>query len=85
METIGILGGMGPSASADFYSRIIRIFQERHGAVQDTDYPPMFIYSLPLKGFNETGIVDKGLVLTQLTEGAKRLANARLRIHSNCV
>jgi aspartate racemase len=45
---IGILGGMGPEATAEFYKRIIRLFQERYGCVNDSDYPDIFIYSLPL-------------------------------------
>ncbi len=29
MKTIGILGGMGPEATADAYMGIVRIFQQR--------------------------------------------------------
>ncbi|MGM5487487.1 MAG: aspartate/glutamate racemase family protein [Nanobdellota archaeon] len=75
MKTIGILGGMGPSASCEFYSRIIQDCQKR-GAVQDTDFPPMILYSLPLQGFDETGIVDKKMVLKQLIQGIRTLESA---------
>ena len=78
MKTIGVLGGMGPEASADFYQRVIAIFQKQFGAVQDTDYPPMLIYSLPLTGFDETGIVDATVVLGQLIAGVQKLASVRL-------
>ncbi|MFH1276054.1 MAG: amino acid racemase [Candidatus Woesearchaeota archaeon] len=76
MKTIGILGGMGPGATNLFYQKIIHIFQSKHQAFQDTDFPKMIIYSLPLEGFDETGIVDKTLVLKQLFEGVKLLNNA---------
>lgn len=75
-KTIGILGGMGPEASANLYSRMLKYAQNEYGAVQDFDYPPIIIYSLPLIGFDETGIVDKDLVKSQLIEGVKKMENA---------
>ena len=39
-------------------------------------YPPIIIYSLPLFGFDETGIVDEKLVKKQLIEGVKKLESA---------
>jgi len=41
MTTIGILGGMGPAAGADFYQRIVRT----HGAAADQEHPPCILYS----------------------------------------
>jgi aspartate racemase len=75
-KTIGILGGMGPAASAELYSLIIDRAQNKYGAVQDTDYPPMIIYNLPLEGFDETGFVDKERVKVQLISGVQRLEKA---------
>ncbi len=75
-KKIGILGGMGPGASASFYSKIVGYCQKKHCAVQDTDFPPMVMYSLPLAGFDESGIVDKKAVLKQLVHGASTLKNA---------
>lgn len=72
-KTIGVLGGMGPEASSHLYSKIIKYAQHKYGAVQDFDYPPIIIYSLPLFGFDETGIVDATLVKKQLIEGVKKL------------
>lgn len=72
-KTIGILGGMGPFASSHVYAKIIELAQERYNAEQDTDYPPMVLYSLPLKGFDETGPVDEDLVREQLVEGVRML------------
>lgn len=72
-KTIGILGGMGPEASANLYQKMIKYAQTRYGAVQDEDYPPIIVYSLPLDGFDEKGISDFPLVKKQLIEGVKRL------------
>ncbi len=72
-KTIGVLGGMGPQASSMLYQKIITYTQNHHGAVQDTDYPPVFINSLPLYGFDETGIRDDEKVVKQLVEGVKKL------------
>lgn len=77
-KKLGILGGMGPAASARFYQEIIFLAQQKYGAVQDTDYPPMVLYSLPLQGFDETGIVDTKKVLFQLQKGI------RLLVHAGC-
>lgn len=41
MRTIGILGGMGPAAGADFYARVVAT----HGAMRDQDHPPCVFYS----------------------------------------
>lgn len=75
-KTIGILGGMGPEASSNLYARMIKYTQQAYGAEQDTDYPPMFIYNLPLYGFDETGIVDEKQVTDQLIDGVKKLESA---------
>jgi aspartate racemase len=75
-KTIGVLGGMGPVASANLYIKIIKYAQDKYGAVQDFDYPSVIINSLPLLGFDETGIVDNDLVKTQLIEGVKKLEGA---------
>ena len=72
-KMIGILGGMGPEASAYFYRLLLEIAQEKYHAVQDTDYPPVVIYNLPLTGFDETGIRDERAVRAQLIEGVKKL------------
>ena len=77
MKTIGVLGGMGPEASADLFQRMLSICQQEFGAVQDTDYPSMLIASFPLTGFDETGIRDAGAVLGQLTANIQLLAPVR--------
>ncbi len=68
-KKIGVLGGMGPESSASFYKKIIRYCQKNYYAVQDSDFPPLFLYSLPLDGFNELGVVDEKVILKQLFHG----------------
>jgi len=75
-KKIGILGGMGPESSANFYYKIIRYCQKEYQAIQDTDFPPIIIYSLPLLGFDESGILDEKIVLKQLVHGITILKNA---------
>jgi aspartate racemase len=75
-KTIGILGGMGPLASVNLYHKIIKIAQEEYHAEQDTDFPPMLIYNLPLFGFDETGFANPALVRSQLIAGVKKLKSA---------
>ena len=48
-KTIGILGGMGPEATAELYKRIINICQNRYNAVDDADYPNIIINSVPVE------------------------------------
>ncbi len=75
-KTIGILGGMGPAATAHFYQQIIAYCQTKYDAVQDTDFPKIIIYSLPLEGFDETGIINHEKVKQQLQQGIKILEKA---------
>lgn len=75
-KTIGILGGMGPEASLYFYRVLIRQAHETYGAIQDQDFPPIIIYNLPLRGFDEQGIVEPDLVRDQLIAGVQRLERA---------
>lgn len=75
-KTIGVLGGIGPGASANLYNKIIEYMQQNYNAVQDFDYPPVIIYSLPLTGFSEKGIEDELSVKTQLVGGVQKLEDA---------
>jgi aspartate racemase len=44
MKTIGLIGGIGPESTLDYYRLIIRSFQER----KTEDYPEILIYSANL-------------------------------------
>ena len=43
---IGILGGIGPESSSEFYRRLIEKMQEK-GVMSNTDYPHILINSIP--------------------------------------
>lgn len=47
-KKIGIIGGMGPEATAELYLRLIRIFQQEYGAKYDDDFPEIIIINLPI-------------------------------------
>ncbi|HLC52282.1 MAG TPA: amino acid racemase [Candidatus Nanoarchaeia archaeon] len=71
-KTIGILGGMGPEASAKLYLEIIRIFQNKFGAKYDDDFPEIFIYNLPLPDVVENSSV-RNIVKDRLIYGVRKL------------
>ncbi len=75
MKTIGILGGMGPEATAELYLRIIRIFQEEYGAKYDDDFPEIVILNLPLPDVVENPAGEKE-VEKILVEGVQKLETA---------
>jgi hypothetical protein len=81
-KTIGILGGMGPATSAEFYTILVKKYQE-NGSVQDTDFPKMIINSATLKGFDEKGIADFDLVKNQLCLRMPNIRESRSRFYSN--
>ena len=78
MKTIGILGGMGPEATADLYMQIVKIFQSKYNAKYDADFPPFVIYSLPLPDVveispaKEKEVAEREIV-AYLTNGVQRL------------
>jgi aspartate racemase len=75
MKTIGIIGGMGPEATAALYTQIIRIFQRRFNARHDSDYPPIIIYSLPAPDVVERNEDEKRLV-DMLRDAAQKVEKA---------
>lgn len=79
-KTIGILGGMGPVASADTYTELIKICQQKYGAIQDSEFPSVILYSLPLTNFDHKGFSNnkagQKIVIKQLINGLKKLENA---------
>ncbi len=75
-RTIGIMGGMGPAATADLYNRIINIFQERYDAKYDADFPEIVIISLPIPDIVEN-IENETTTIGMLCEAAQRLEKVR--------
>src|SRR5438105_13009235 len=46
MKTLGIIGGLGPESTIDYYGRIIALYRERTG---DGSYPQSIINRISLK------------------------------------
>jgi len=71
-KIIGVLGGMGPEATAELYLRIVKIFQQRFGAKYDDDFPEMILLNLPIPDVVE-GLKSPEKTLKILVNGAKKL------------
>lgn len=71
-RSIGILGGMGASATVAFYDRIVTICQREYGAIDDADFPDIMILNLPL---DDIVLAPQpiGRVRIQLDAGIRRL------------
>src|SRR5512138_3274506 len=48
MKTIGLIGGLGPEATVDYYNLIINAFKNDKG---DLNYPEIIIYSVNMSQF----------------------------------
>lgn len=72
-KTIGILGGMGPEATAYFFSLIIKQTE----AARDQDHIPILIYNNPKIPPRTDALLGKGpSPVRLLREGAKKLERA---------
>lgn len=76
LKTIGVLGGMGPCASAHFYNLLLTSAQKKLGSIQDDEYPQIIINSLALKGSTEAGMENSDLITSQMINGIKVLEKA---------
>jgi len=65
---------MGPEATIDLYSKIIKIWQ-KNGALYDSDFPEIIIYNLPLPDIVENP-EDKEKIKSFLIKGVKKLESA---------
>jgi len=68
MRSIGILGGMGPEATAELYARLVQAFQAK-GAVYDEEFPAIYIYNLPVPDVAE----KENDILMKLIDGLEKL------------
>jgi len=74
MKTLGIIGGLGPESTIDYYERIIALYRER---TRDGSYPRFFIISVDLKkglDFMEAG--DLAGMADYLLDGINKLVRA---------
>jgi len=58
-RTIGIMGGMGPTTSIQFYSRIIKLFQEKRGAKYNFEFPEIILHNIPAPDNVVAGVTDE--------------------------
>ena len=74
MKTLGIIGGLGPESTVDYYQRIIALYRERTG---DGSYPEFIINSVDLKkGLDFMDANDLTGMADYLLQGFGKLARA---------
>ena len=74
MKTLGIIGGLGPESTVDYYQRIIALYRERTG---DGSYPEFIVNSVNLtKGLNFMDAADLAGMAGYLVEAIGKLARA---------
>src|SRR2546421_11977547 len=74
MKTLGIIGGLGPESTIDYYQRIIAMYRERTG---DGSYPQFIINSVNLrKGLDFMDANDLDGMADYLLEAIGKLTRA---------
>jgi aspartate racemase len=74
MKTIGILGGLGPESTSDYYKAIISAFNTEY---PELAYPEIIIYSANLNEFMQIVKISAwGRITEWLLEKIKRIHNA---------
>jgi aspartate racemase len=74
MKTLGIIGGLGPESTVDYYQRIVALYRERTG---DGSYPEFIINSVDLKkGLDFMNANDLTGMADYLLQGVGKLARA---------
>lgn len=73
-KTLGILGGMGPLATANFYRLLVKGFNSA-GIYEDGDFPKMIMLTLPMQEFDHRGAreEDKDTVKQNVLSGLEWL------------
>lgn len=76
MKTVGIIGGLGPETTSEFYSEISFACQEKERIKR----PPILIYSVPISYAVEEDAIASGKgeerLIPLLTDAAKKLEKA---------
>src|SRR3954453_18595650 len=74
MKTLGIIGGLGPESTLDYYQRIMALFRER---TSDGHYPEFVIVSVDLrKGLDFMDANDLIGMASYLLESIDKIARA---------
>lgn len=74
MRQIGIIGGMGPAATAALHQEIISLCQQEYGCVEDEDFPPIIISEIPIKDFGAEAHLSEELY-QELEKRVQQLAH----------
>jgi aspartate racemase len=75
MKTLGIVGGLGPESTIDYYGRIITLYRERR---RDGSYPQFIVNSIDLKkGLDFMDANNLSAMADYLVEEIGKLARAR--------
>jgi aspartate racemase len=87
MKKIGILGGVGPQATAYIYQNIIQQSASSHGAVNNDDYPYVVFASVPVPDFiSDKDNIDRAKeMLIEAAQGLVKSGCETLCIGSNTV
>ena len=87
MKKIGLLGGVGPQATAFIYQKLIDSAQANHNAVNNNDYPDVLIASVPVPDFisSKEHLDDAKKMLIEAAKGLERAGCQALCIGSNTV
>jgi aspartate racemase len=65
-KMIGVIGGMGPQASAELYRLLIEGAKQRYGAQNNDDFPEILIDSVPVPDFlSDTREMEKAAVMLE--------------------
>jgi aspartate racemase len=74
MKTIGIIGGIGPESTIEYYRQIIALYREQK---RDGSYPPIIINSVDMKRMLDLIEAQESAGLTEYLVGeVERLANS---------
>lgn len=74
MKTVGIIGGIGPESTIEYYRSIIRLYREQN---PDGSYPPVIINSIDLeKMLSLIESTDFAKATEYLVDEVKKLARA---------
>lgn len=74
MKTVGILGGIGPESTVEYYRRMIAVYRERR---RDGSYPSILINSIDLKRLVDlVEAEDREGMVEYLAGGIRALATA---------
>ncbi len=72
-KRIGILGGIGPASTGEYYQRLIDSYYQRRG---DYYYPEIIIYSLDFQRFTDYENSDRPRYIAEIVHGVQALERA---------